>query len=48
MGSSSGLGVDVDTEALSISAQNFTKLDVSNVDLVLSDVQTLSISGGKN
>lgn len=48
MGSASGFGVDVDTEALSVAAQNFSKLDITNVELVLSDVQTLSISGGEN
>lgn len=46
MGSHYGIGVDVDQDALEIARRNFDKFDIDNVDLLYSDVQTLSINPG--
>jgi hypothetical protein len=46
MGAAYGIGVDVDAGALGVARENFARLDVQNVDLVYSDVQTVTLSTG--
>jgi predicted RNA methylase len=46
MGAYWGVGVDVDQDALEIAQRNFANFHIDNVDLLYSDVQTLSIMPG--
>ena len=46
MGAAYGVGIDVDTSALGVARENFARLDIQNVDLILSDVQTVALSSG--
>lgn len=46
MGACGVVGVDVDQDALEIARRNLSAFDISNVDLIYSDVQTLNILPG--
>jgi predicted RNA methylase len=43
MGCTHCVGIDVDAEALSIATENFVSLEITNCDLVMADLQSISI-----
>ena len=48
MGAYWGIGVDVDPDALALARANFGMHGISNVDLIHSDIQTLSLHPGNS
>ena len=46
MGAASITGFDCDQDALGVASNNMTLLDVTNIDLVMCDIQSLNLMNG--